>query len=107
MTDIYIYEMNIKNTKSFMQFYNDLGLNEVFSKKTSGKLKINTNFKKREILSTSKNKEKLLKNLEAEILDLDIGLKDTASNLVFEVYDKYKDEDGFLYVMYTDENVFG
>ena len=31
----------------------------------------------------------------------------TASNLVFEVYDKYKDEDGFLYVMYTDENVFG
>lgn len=31
----------------------------------------------------------------------------TASKLVFEVYDKYKDEDGFLYVMYTDENVFG
>ena len=75
--------MNIKNTKSFMQFYNELGLNEVFSKKTSGKLKINTNFEKGKILSTSKNKEKLLKNLEAEILNLDIGLKDTATNLVF------------------------
>ena len=29
------------------------------------------------------------------------------SQLIIDAYEKYKDEDGFLYVVYTDENVFG
>eukprot|EP00211_Chloroparvula_japonica_P013472 CAMPEP_0119130708 /NCGR_PEP_ID=MMETSP1310-20130426/8506_1 /TAXON_ID=464262 /ORGANISM="Genus nov. species nov., Strain RCC2339" /LENGTH=121 /DNA_ID=CAMNT_0007121237 /DNA_START=113 /DNA_END=478 /DNA_ORIENTATION=- len=26
---------------------------------------------------------------------------------MFQIYDQYKDDDGFLYIQYTDENTFG
>ena len=29
------------------------------------------------------------------------------SSLLEDAYDKHKDEDGFLYLVYTDENVYG
>ena len=29
------------------------------------------------------------------------------SKIIMELYDEYKDEDGFLYITYTEENVFG
>lgn len=31
----------------------------------------------------------------------------TTSSLLSEMYDKYKDQDGFLYITYAGENVFG
>ena len=29
------------------------------------------------------------------------------SSLLEDAYDKHKDEDGFLYLVYTDENIYG
>jgi GABA(A) receptor-associated protein len=31
----------------------------------------------------------------------------STTNLIKEVYDKYKDDDGYLYISYAQENVFG
>ena len=75
--------MNFKKTKSFMQFYYELGLTEIFSKHTSSKLKIVDNETKKENLNIEENKNELLNNLKAEILNTKIGLQDTATNLVF------------------------
>ena len=30
-----------------------------------------------------------------------------AQNRLEDVHNKYKDDDGFLYILYTEENVFG
>ncbi len=29
------------------------------------------------------------------------------TSLLSEVYEKHKDEDGFLYLVYTEENIYG
>ena len=35
------------------------------------------------------------------------GIIPSNSDIMYELYDKYKDSDGFLYITYTSENVFG
>ena len=31
----------------------------------------------------------------------------TANTALRDAFEKYKDEDGFMYILYTEENIFG
>ena len=86
--------MNVKNIKSFVEFYKFLGVTDCISQTPRNKegemLNSNSGLEK-QIHSTfiddnnlkSKKKVDLLKNLNSEISKLDCNLKEIATNVVF------------------------
>ncbi len=91
--------MNIKNIKSFIEFYKFLGITDCISNVQRSKMKImvdsdENNKKTREIKTNEKNiitKSEAINNLKSQILNLDCNLKDVATNLV--LYDGNYDAD--------------
>ena len=82
--------MNIKNIKSFIEFYKFLGITDCISQVQRNRMKIvvdsgQNSQKTRKIKKTEKNKDTKLaaiNNLKSQILNLDCNLKDVATNLV-------------------------
>ena len=97
--------MNIKNIKSFIEFYKFLGITDCISQVQRNRMKIvvdsgQNSQKTRKIKKTEKNKDTKLaaiNNLKSQILNLDCNLKDVATNLV--LYDGNYDAD----VMFVGE----
>ena len=78
--------MVVKNTKSFIEFCNEIGIKDNIGKKTSSKFI--KNFLETEDLNTEKNpiiisKKERINNLRKKISSLDFNLKETATNCVF------------------------
>ena len=82
--------MNIKNIKSFIEFYKFLGITDCISPVQRNKMKLNVDSKKNiKKMKESKKTEKIIEsklaainNLKSLIFDLDCSLKDVATNLV-------------------------
>ncbi len=81
--------MNIKNIKSFIEFYKFLGITDCISQtpRSSHKMVAEPNTKvqkiiKNEAIETTSKLEQL-NQLKAELIDLDCTLKDIATNVVF------------------------
>ncbi|MBH43386.1 MAG: hypothetical protein CMP25_01190 [Rickettsiales bacterium] len=78
--------MVVKNTKSFIEFCNEIGIKDNIGKKTSSKFIkkfIETeNFNTEKNPNTNSKKEKIT-NLRKKISSLDFNLKETATNCVF------------------------
>ena len=80
--------MNVKNIKSFIEFYKFLGVTDCIAKFSRDSIKEDKftkkiqedNFKIDEMNELTKNEK--LKNLRDEILNLNCNLKDTATNVV-------------------------
>ncbi len=78
--------MKVKNTKSFMQFYNQIGIYDVFSKNPSNKFSNHKRnvFPKNKISPFLKiDKKKKLSDLKNKISKIPCSLKETSTNLVF------------------------
>ena len=86
--------MNVKNIKSFIEFYKFLGVTDCISQtpRNKGRKMLNSDFKvEKEIHSSStikndfkdRKKVDLLENLNSEIAKLDCNLKEIATNMVF------------------------
>ena len=82
--------MNIKNIKSFIEFYKFLGITDCISPVQRNKVKLKVDPKKNmKKMKESKKTEKIIEsklaainNLRSLILNLDCSLKDVATNLV-------------------------
>ena len=82
--------MNIKNIKSFIEFYKFLGITDCISPVQRNKMKLRVDSKKNiKKMKESKKTEKIIEsklaainNLKSLIFDLDCSLKDVATNLV-------------------------
>ena len=82
--------MNIKNIKSFIEFYKFLGITDCISPIQRNKMKLKVYPKKNmQNMKERKKTEKILEsklaainNLKSLILNLDCNLKDVATNLV-------------------------
>ena len=82
--------MNIKNIKSFIEFYKFLGITDCISQVQRNKMKLKVDPKTniQEIKKNKKNEKTIesklaaINNLKSLILDLDCNLKDVATNLV-------------------------
>ena len=78
--------MVIKNTKSFIEFCNEIGIKDNIGKKTSSKFIENTQEIKgfnTEKKPSFKNKKENIDNFRKQMISLDFNLRETATNCVF------------------------
>lgn len=78
--------MVIKNTKSFIEFCNEIGIKDNIGKKTSSKFIENTQEIKgfnTEKKPSFQNKKENINNFRKQMISLDFNLRETATNCVF------------------------
>lgn len=81
--------MKFENTKSFIEFYKEIGLDQIFNRETVSKFK-KIDKESKLIKTTNKNKESedkkfKLNLLKEKVMNTSLGLKDTSTNMVFSI----------------------